>query len=119
MVPSTIHPAGWHQTLHWDGDFDFFDFSKNVAANAASLGITDTTDPCLKGTFTPNINCIDPVTHQITFDKFLFWDHIHPTGVVQAAWSEGLIAAVPGPPTLVLFAVGLAAFRFARRRQGA
>jgi len=100
-------------------EFDFFDFSKNVAANAASLGITDTTDPCLKGNFTPNINCIDPVTHQITFDKFLFWDHIHPTGVVQAAWSAGLIAAVPGPPTLALFAMGLAAFRFARRRQGA
>ncbi len=59
------------------------------------------------------------MTHQITFDKFLFWDHIHPTGVVQAAWSAGLIAAVPGPSTLALFAVGLAAFRFARRRQGA
>jgi hypothetical protein len=39
--------------------------------------------------------------------------------VVQAAWSQGLVAAVPGPPTLALFAVGLAAFRFARRRQGA
>src|SRR5262249_44268679 len=54
--------------------FVFSDFSGNVAANAASLGITDTTDPCLKSNFTPNANCIDPVTHQIEFDKFLFWD---------------------------------------------
>ncbi len=99
--------------------FDFFDFSKDVAANAASLGITDTTDPWLRTNFTPNLNCIDPVTHQITFDKFLFWDHIHPTGVVQAAWAEGLIAAVPGPTTLALFALGLVVFFFAGRRQGA
>jgi phospholipase/lecithinase/hemolysin len=100
--------------------FDFFDFSKDVAANAASLGITDTSDPCLKTNFTPNLNCIDPVTHQITFDKFLFWDHIHPTAEVQAAWSEGLIAAVvPEPTTLALFALGLGVFFFTGRRQGA
>jgi len=99
-------------------EFDFFDFSKNVAANAASLGITNTTDPCLKTNFTPNANCLDPVTHQITFDKFLFWDHIHPTGVVQAAWAEGLIAVAPGPTTLALVALGLGVFFFAGRRQG-
>ena len=99
-------------------EFDFFDFSKDVAANAASLGITDTTDPCLKTNFTPNTNCIDPITHQITFDKFLFWDHIHPTGVVQAAWAEGLIEAVPGPTTLGLFALGFGVFFFAGRRAG-
>ena len=49
---------------------------------------------------------IDPVTHQIAFDKFLFWDNIHPTAEVQAAWAEGLIAAVPEPPTLELLAMG-------------
>jgi len=95
--------------------FDFFDFSKNVAANAASLGITDTTDPCLKSNFTPNANCIDPVTHQIEFDKFLFWDNIHPTAEVQAAWAEGLFAAVPQSATLELLVVGLVAVRLGRR----
>jgi len=99
--------------------FDFFDFSKNVAANAASLGITDTSDPCLKSNFTPNANCIDPVTHQIEFDKFLFWDNIHPTAEVQAAWAEGLFEAVPAPPALTLLVVGLAAFGLGRRRFGA
>ena len=96
--------------------FDFFDFSKNVAANAASLGITNTTDPCLKTNFTPNLNCIDPVTHQIEFDKFLFWDNIHPTAEVQAAWAEGLLAAVPEPATLELLVVGLVVVRLGRRR---
>ena len=96
--------------------FDFFDFSRNVAANAASLGITDTTDPCLKSNFTPNANCIDPVTHQIEFDKFLFWDNIHPTAEVQAAWAEGLFAAVPQSATLELLVVGLVAVRLGRRR---
>jgi phospholipase/lecithinase/hemolysin len=101
-------------------EFDFFDFSKDVAANAASLGITNTTDPCLRGNFTPNLNCIDLAAQKITFDKFLFWDHIHPTGVVQAAWAEGLIAAVPEPEpaTLTLVAVGLGLFFFVERRRG-
>ena len=98
--------------------FDFFDFSRNVAANAASLGITDTTDPCLKSNFTPNANCIDPVTHQIEFDKFLYWDNIHPTAEVQAAWAEGLFQAVPQSATLELLVVGLVAVRLGRRRSG-
>jgi phospholipase/lecithinase/hemolysin len=102
-------------------EFDFFDFSRDVAANAASLGITNTTDPCLKTNFTPNLNCIDLAAQKITFDKFLFWDHIHPTGVVQAAWAEGLIAAVAVPETmtLALFAVGFGLFFFAGRRRSA
>jgi phospholipase/lecithinase/hemolysin len=101
-------------------EFDFFDFSKDVAANAASLGITNTTDPCLKANFSPNANCFNLATQQITFDKFLFWDHIHPTGVVQAAWAEGLIAAVPAPEpaTLDLVALGLGLFLFKGRRRG-
>ena len=33
--------------------FDLFDFSAQVAADAASLGITNTTDPCLNADFTP------------------------------------------------------------------
>ena len=99
---------GAHITL-----FDFYAFSAAVAAHASDLGITDTTDPCLKTNFTPNANCVDPVTQHILFDKFLFWDNIHPTAEVQAAWSEGLIAAaesnaVPGPNTVVLLIIGLA-----------
>ena len=93
--------------------FDFYAFSAAVAAHASDLGITNTTDPCLKSNFTPNANCFDPVTQHILFDKFLFWDNIHPTAEVQAAWSEGLIAAaesnaVPGPNTVVLLIIGLA-----------
>jgi len=60
-----------------------FDFSKDVAANAASLGITDTADPCLKTNFTPNTNCIDPVTHQIAFDKFLCVRHRPRPAVIE------------------------------------
>ena len=48
----------------------------------------------------------------------IFWDHTHPTGVVQAAWAEGLIAVAPGPTTLALVALGLGVFFFAGRRQG-
>jgi phospholipase/lecithinase/hemolysin len=93
--------------------FDFYAFSAAVAAHASDLGITNTTDPCLNSNFAPNANCFDPVTQHILFDKFLFWDNIHPTAEVQAAWSEGLIAAaesnaVPGPNTVVLLIIGLA-----------
>jgi len=93
--------------------FDFYAFSAAVAAHAADLGITNTTDPCLNSNFAPNANCFDLATQHILFDKFLFWDNIHPTAEVQAAWSEGLIAAVasnavPGPSTVVLLIIGLA-----------
>ncbi len=27
VVPSTIHPAGWHHTFHWDGGWELADFA--------------------------------------------------------------------------------------------
>lgn len=113
--------------------FDLYGYSNYLAANAASLGITNTTQPCYVSydgvTNTPattlviNPACgpIDPATGQATnIGQFQYWDPIHPTAKVQAAFGNALgdfIAGVPEPDTWAMMLIGFGSIGFAMRRR--
>jgi phospholipase/lecithinase/hemolysin len=85
--------------------FDTFGAFNDLLANAASLGFTDTTNPCyLLG------SACDPT-------QFVFWDLDHPTPPVHAILGNQFFAAVvPEPRTIALVALGLFVLLSARRR---
>jgi outer membrane lipase/esterase len=91
--------------------FDLYDDNTSLLADAASYGLTDTTDRCY--TDTPLSAATSPQCgpNAENIGQFVYWDDIHPTKQVQALWADGFEAAlgepVPEPSTLALLSVGL------------
>ena len=111
--------------------FDLYTANNDFVSNAASYGITNTTDACYTNTGVQIVNpkapattttaCggIDPVTGNARFiDQFQYWDHIHPSAVVQAAFGARLLAAeVPEPASIALMLAGLFGVAMLQRRR--
>ncbi len=110
--------------------FDFFGLNNAFIANAASVGITNTTQPCYVQydgvtntpatflTINPACGPIDPATGQAAnIGQFQYWDPIHPTAKAQAALGQALYDfEVPEPASLAVLAVGVAGLAMGRRR---
>ena len=110
--------------------FDLFSFNNAYIANAASVGITNTTQACYERydgvtktpatflTINPACGPIDPATGQAAnIGQFQYWDPIHPTAKVQAAFGQALYDfEVPEPASLAVLAVGVAGLAMGRRR---
>jgi outer membrane lipase/esterase len=91
--------------------FDLYAFNTNLLANAASYGLTDTSDRCYTNTPFSAATSLQCGPGAINIDSFAYWDAIHPTETVQALWANGFAAAlnVPEPSGVALFGVGLVA----------
>ncbi len=93
-------------------DVDVFAFLNNTIANAASLGITNTTDRCYSGATGvggAGTVCTNP-------NEYVFWDGIHPTARAHQMLGDFATAAVvPAPAAVWLLGTGIAALA-ARRR---
>lgn len=101
-------------------DFDLFGLNANILANAASLGFTNTTDPCYTLKALPTSAATTPQCgpDAENIDSFLYWNDIHPTARVQAMWAQGFLAAVPEPSTWAMLLIGFVGLGFAGYRRG-
>ena len=89
---------------------DIFSSFNALLANAAALGFTDTTTPCVDDLF-DDTACADPASH-------VFWDGVHPTTGVHALVADVFTAAfepapvpLPGSVWLLVPGVGLLVLR--------
>ncbi len=113
-LTSLARPSGTTVNL-----FDLYTFNTNIVANAASYGITDTTDRCFTTTpLSPAATAACGV-NGANIGSYFYWDSIHPTGKVQALAGNAIAAAlgVPEPSTVALLAGGVFALAWRTRRR--
>jgi len=81
--------------------FSTFNLLSSVLAKPSTYGFADTTHACFNGVTV----CSDP-------NAFLFWDQDHPSAhahaIIGDAFAAAVLAAVPEPGPLALFALGCA-----------
>jgi phospholipase/lecithinase/hemolysin len=95
-------------------EFDLFDLSQDISANADLYGLINVTDSCLfEGPVpsAPRPGC--------DFETYAFFDTIHPTAAVHGLLGNALVTGltVPEPTSLVLVAIGITCLCFARLKR--
>jgi phospholipase/lecithinase/hemolysin len=86
--------------------FDTYSLLHSITNNPADYGLTNVNTPCFDG-----VNmCSDP-------DRYLFWDHVHPTSAADAILAEQFQSAVtPEPAAWLLVGTGcIVGILFSRR----
>ena len=81
-----------------------------VLANPAAYGFENTTDSCVA-------NLASGICNPGNWDKWVFWDEVHPTTATDRILGGMFAAAVPEPGSLPLVALTLAVLIVLRYRQ--
>ncbi len=77
-------------------EFDFYSAFESLLNNAASLGYTQTSVGCFSiGSFSFHPDC----NFGLTFDRFVFFDNIHPTGKAHRMLGDAMFQKLQASPS--------------------
>jgi phospholipase/lecithinase/hemolysin len=93
-------------------DFDLFDFNKSISLS----GFANTTDPCYSFKTVPDSTASATGCGPANVDTFVYFNDVHPTAPIQAAWAKGLEGVVPEPSTWAMLIIGFIGLGFAGYR---
>ena len=89
--------------------FDTFGVLNRILANPGAYGFEFTDKACVD-------NLASGLCNPGNWDKWVFWDSVHPTTSAHAVLGQEFAASVPEPGTIFLLAIALLAMAVARRR---
>ena len=89
--------------------FDTFGVLNRILANPGAYGFEFTDKACVD-------NLASGLCNPGNWDKWVFWDSVHPTTSAHAVLGREFAASVPEPGTIFLLAIALFAMALARRR---
>ncbi len=89
--------------------FDTFGVLDRILANPGAYGFEVTDKSCVD-------NLASGLCNPGNWDKWVFWDSVHPTTSANALLGREFAASVPEPGTVFLLAIALFAMALARRR---
>ncbi len=89
--------------------FDTFGVLNKILANPGAYGFEFTDKACVD-------NLASGLCNPGNWDKWVFWDSVHPTTSAHAVLGQEFAASVPEPGTIFLLAIALFAMALARRR---
>lgn len=89
--------------------FDTFGVLNRILANPGAYGFEFTDKACVD-------NLASGLCNPGNWDKWVFWDSVHPTTSAHAVLGREFAASVPEPGTIFLLAIALLAMALARRR---
>jgi len=92
--------------------FDTFGLFNKIIADPAAWGFEVTDKACVA-----YLNAYDAgLCNSKNWDKWVFWDSVHPTTSAHAVLGREFAASVPEPGTIFLLAIGLFGIAVSRRR---
>jgi phospholipase/lecithinase/hemolysin len=94
--------------------FDLYGFNMSLLDNAASNGLSDTTNPCFVGTPLTTATTPQCGPNGVNIGDLAYWDPSNPSGTVHTLWADGLEAAidvaatpVAEPASIAILGVGV------------
>ena len=91
--------------------FDTFGVLNRILANPGAYGFEVTDKACVY-----NLGYEPGQCNPGNWDKWVFWDSVHPTTSAHALLGQEFAASVPEPGTIFLLAIAFFAMAVSRRR---
>ena len=88
--------------------FDTFGVLNKILVNPGAYGFEFTDEACID-------NLESGLCNPGNWDKWVFWDSVHPTTSAHAVLGREFAAAVPEPGTIFLLAIGLFGIAVSRK----